>query len=109
MHQHLRQWPQIRGMRWQGSQVRALKRQTRGNGITSPGHNALLIRETVLSECCVDGFQVTALWERHKVVAACMPHQIFDASFVPTGMHIGKERDPPDKNPVSAEKLHRPA
>src|SRR6266487_520339 len=79
-------------MPWQGSQVRALKRQTRGNGITLPGHNALLIRETVLSEGCVDGFQVTAFWERHEVVAACIPHQIFDTSFLPTGMHIGKER-----------------
>src|SRR5579859_2664259 len=92
MDQHLRYWPQIRGMWWQRSQVRALKRQARGNGITPSCHNALLIRKTVLAERCVNGFQIIALWERHEVVAACIAHQIFDTSFLPTGMHIGKER-----------------
>ena len=40
----------------------------------------------------IDGFQVSSLWKRHEVVTSCIANQIFDASFLPPGMHIGKER-----------------
>src|SRR5260370_22026025 len=91
MDQHFRYWPQIRCVSWQGSQAGALKRQARGNGLSASCHRALLIRETVLSESCINRFQIRALWEGHEIVATCITDQIFDASFLPTGMHIGKE------------------
>ena len=78
-------------MGWQGSQVTALKCQARGNGRVAPGHRALLIADAILAKLCIDDFQVSALWQRHEVVTSSIPDQILDASFLPTGMHIGKE------------------
>src|SRR5260221_5113259 len=86
--------------------MRALKRQARGNGITSSSHNTLLVRKTVLSKYCVNGFQIIALWERHEVVTACIANQIFDAAFLPPGMHICKERENRDRHCGSAETSH---
>src|SRR6266567_5984210 len=91
MDEHLRYWSQIWCMGWQGTQVSALKRQARGNGISAPGHDALVIQQTTLPEISVDGFQISALWKRHEVVPACIAHQILDASFLPSCMHIGKK------------------
>src|SRR6266699_214460 len=76
----------------QRSQLAALKFQARGDGIGTPSHDTLLIRATVLSEARVNGFQISTLWERHEVVTSSIPDQIFDASFLPTGMHIGIDR-----------------
>jgi len=60
-------------------------------GGVAPSHDALLIQATVLPQVRVDGLQVRALWKRHEVVAARIADQIFDAAFLPSGMHIGKE------------------
>src|SRR5258707_7564887 len=76
----------------QRSQDGPLKREARGNRLGPPSHDALLITETVLSEPCVDGFQISALWERHEVVPSRIADQIFDAAFLPAGTHVGKER-----------------
>jgi len=54
----------------QRSQLAALKFQARGDGIGTPSHDTLLIRETVLSEARVNGFQISTLWERHEVVTS---------------------------------------
>src|SRR5260221_954503 len=75
----------------QGSQMSALKFQARSNGLSAPSHRPLLIGETVLFEVSIDCLQVSALWERDQVVAASVSDQILDASFLPTGMHIGKK------------------
>src|SRR6266849_2957349 len=75
----------------QGSQMSALKFQARSNGLRAPSHRPLLIGETVLFEVSIDCLQVSALWERDQVVAASVSDQILDASFLPTGMHIGKK------------------
>src|SRR5438552_1582461 len=76
----------------QRSQVAALKRQALFDGIAPSGHDAQLIRATTFLQFSIDGFQVRSLWKRHEVVAASIPNQIFDASFLPSCMHIGKER-----------------
>src|SRR6266536_580374 len=91
MDQHLRYRSQIRGMGWQRTQMAALKFQASCDGIVPPGHDALLIGEAVLAKLYVDGFQISALWKRHEVVAARIAHQILHAAFLPPGMHIGKE------------------
>src|SRR5213596_1028355 len=90
MDQHLRYWSQIRHMSWQGSELTALKCQTRGNGISTPGHRALLIAEAILAKLCIDGFQVSSLWKRHEIIPSCIPNQILDASFLPASGDIGK-------------------
>ena len=87
----------------QGSQESAFTFQTRDNGIRAPSHNPLLIVEAVLAKLCVDGFQVSALWKGHEVVTARIADQVFDAAFLPPGMHIGKERDLRDRHCGSAE------
>ncbi len=92
MDQHLRYWPHIRRVSRQRTQDPALKHEARGNGVGVPSHDALLITETVLSQGGVDRFQVSALWKRHEIVAACIAHQIFDASLLPPSCYIGKER-----------------
>src|SRR6266853_3201909 len=43
MHQHFRYWPDIRRMRWQGSQLAALQFQTGENRLSAPCHDPLLI------------------------------------------------------------------
>src|SRR5436309_8250152 len=75
----------------QGSQESAFTFQTRDNGIRASSHHPLLIGEAVLAKLCVDGFQVSALWKAHEVVAARIAHQILHTAFLPPGMHIGKE------------------
>src|SRR5258708_5398303 len=75
----------------QGSQMSALKFQARSNGLIAPSHRPLLIGETVLFQVSIDCLQVSALWERDHAVEASVSDQILDASFLPTGMHIGKK------------------
>src|SRR5216683_2783788 len=75
----------------QRSQVSTLKFQARSNGLRAPSHRPLLIGETVLFEISIDGFQVSAFWQGDEVIAASIADQILDASFLPTGMHIGKK------------------
>jgi hypothetical protein len=90
-------------MGWQRSQIGALNREARGDRISPPGHDALLIRETIGAQVSVDGFQVTTLGKRHEVVSTRIAHQIFDTAFLPTSMHIGKERDLRDRHCGNAE------
>src|SRR6266571_7410844 len=92
MDQDFYHWTQLRWMRWQRSQISAFNLQARGDRISPPGHDALLIRETIGAQVSVDGFQVTALGKRHEVVSTRIAHQIFDTTFLPPRMDIGKER-----------------
>src|SRR5713226_351928 len=92
MCQHFYDQRELRGMRWQGTQGPALKRQARGNRISAPGHGALLIGKATRSQIGIDRLQSRSLWKRHEVIPPSIPDQIFDASFLPTGMHISKER-----------------
>ena len=82
----------LRRMGWQRSQIGALNLQARGDRISPPGHDALLIRETIGVQVRVDSFQVTALGKRHEIVSTRIAYQIFDTTFLPTSMDIGKER-----------------
>src|SRR5260370_21303337 len=106
MCQHFYDQRELRGMRWQGTQGTALKRQARGNRISAPGHGALLIGKATRSQIGIDRLQSRSLWKRHEVIPPSIPDQIFDASFLPAGMHIGKERDPRDRHFGNAEIRH---
>jgi hypothetical protein len=82
----------LRRMGWQRSQIGAFNREARGDRISPPGHEALLIQQTLGAQVRVDGLQVTALGKRHEVVSTRITHQIFDTAFLPPRMDIGKER-----------------
>ena len=103
MHQHFHQRIEFGRMGWQRSQIRALKREARSNGIGPPSHDALLIAETIGAQVRVNGFQVSALGKGYEVVSARIPNQIFDTAFLPPSMHIGKERDLRDRHCGNAE------
>src|SRR5579859_2423011 len=78
-------------MRRQRAQVTAFKFKAARDGVSLPGHNALLIDHRVLSEALVNGFQISALWERHEVIPPGIPNQILDTAFLPSGGNVGKE------------------
>ena len=103
MDQHFHHRTQLRRMGWQRSQIGALNLQACGDRISPPGHDALLIRETLGAQVSVDEFQIRPLGKRHEVVTSCIAHQIFDTAFLPPGMDIGKERDLRDRHCGSAE------
>jgi hypothetical protein len=69
MNQDFHHRTHLRRMGWQRSQIGALNREARGDRISPPGHDALLIRETMGAQVRVDGFQVTALGKGHEVVS----------------------------------------
>ena len=92
MNQDFHQRTHLRRMGWQRSQIGAFNREARGDRISPPGHDALLIQQTIGAQVSVDGFQVTTLGKRHEVVSTRIAHQIFDTAFLPPSMHIGKER-----------------
>ncbi len=73
MDQDFYHWTQLRWMRWQRSQISAFNLQARGDRISPPGHDALLIRETIGAQVSVDEFQIRPLGKRHEVVSARIP------------------------------------
>src|SRR5262245_24430783 len=69
-----------------------LKSQPLLNGLRTTRHDPLLIGRTVLTQACVDDFQVTPLGNRHEVIAARIADQIFNTALLPSCMNISEER-----------------